>query len=677
MRLPRAPIAARTLALLVSSLAFVGASAHAAEDANFAIERYRPALDRDGILDTESASVGQHLNVDVTALGMYELNPLVVYTTAGGAKVRSVPLVANRLGGNLMGAVSLFDWVQLGLDLPFTLYQNRDVGPVGPLVANPQASLGTTGIGDLRVVPKLRILREQDQGINVAIIPAFTLPSGTPQKTYLGDEAATFDPEIAIGRSFGGFRANLNAGLRLRPTRTFLNTTFGSEVDLHLGAAYRFHDSLHLPLEIAASLSNAYGIVSPLSGSTTPLEINGGLTYDLWGPLQGFVDVGAGIVAGLGTPDLRVIAGMRFSPRNDDLDGDGIPNDKDQCPKEAEDKDGFEDSDGCPDPDNDKDGILDVDDKCPNEAGDAKHHGCPAIDTDKDGIEDADDACPKEAGTAELKGCPDADKDGIADKDDACPNDAGSKELKGCPDTDKDGIADKDDACPKDAGPEKFKGCPDTDKDGIPDNTDKCPTEPEDKNGPGGKDGCPAAPRVTLTDKKVELLEKVYFDTDKDTIQERSFPLLNEVSEVLKKNAQVTKVRIEGHTDSEGSTGHNQNLSQRRANAVMKYLTDKGVDAKRLTAAGFGESKPIADNATEEGREKNRRVEMNVIEIDGKPVTATTKVESKPEPKKADAVKADDKKADAKPEAKKADDKAAPKADAKKADDKRPEPKKP
>jgi outer membrane protein OmpA-like peptidoglycan-associated protein len=129
----------------------------------------------------------------------------------------------------------------------------------------------------------------------------------------------------------------------------------------------------------------------------------------------------------------------------------------------------------------------------------------------------------------------------------------------------------------------------------------------------------PAAepPRVEVRDNRIEIHEKIQFAYDKATILEASFSLLNEVADVIKKNPHIKKIQIEGYASSEGEARHNKKLSDERARSVMKYLVDKGgIPAERLTARGFGIDKPIADNSTEEGREKNRRVEFNIVEQD-------------------------------------------------------------
>lgn len=122
--------------------------------------------------------------------------------------------------------------------------------------------------------------------------------------------------------------------------------------------------------------------------------------------------------------------------------------------------------------------------------------------------------------------------------------------------------------------------------------------------------------RVELRDNKIEIREKIQFEHNSSTIKEVSHSLLNEVAKVIKENPQIKKLRIEGHASSDGADDYNLRLSDARAKAVREYLISQGVAADSLVAQGFGETKPIATNDTEEGREKNRRVEFNVVEQD-------------------------------------------------------------
>ncbi|MCB4798182.1 OmpA family protein [Neotamlana laminarinivorans] len=257
--------------------------------------------------------------------------------------------------------------------------------------------------------------------------------------------------------------------------------------------------------------------------------------------------------------------------------------------------------------DTDGDGIYDKDDACPEVAGLEAFNGCP--DTDGDGIEDSKDDCPNEAGLAELNGCPDSDGDGVADKDDNCPTVAGLAALAGCPDADGDGVTDADDACPDVAGPAANKGCPwpDTDGDGVLDKDDKCP----EVKGTVANAGCP---EVTEEVQKTlnEYAKTILFDTGKATIKSQSEAVLGDIIGILKEYP-TAKFTVEGHTDSVGSEKLNQRLSDSRANSVKEYLVSHGIDAFRLSALGYGESKPIDTNKTRAGRANNRRVEINLV----------------------------------------------------------------
>jgi outer membrane protein OmpA-like peptidoglycan-associated protein len=201
----------------------------------------------------------------------------------------------------------------------------------------------------------------------------------------------------------------------------------------------------------------------------------------------------------------------------------------------------------------------------------------------------------------------DRDGDGVADSEDRCPNLPGPASNHGCPlnqDTDGDGIPDAEDACPEQAGPAEYDGCPDSDGDQIPDNVDKCPDRP----GPAENEGCPVNQLVTLESNKIKLNGTVLFDTGRATIQPQSFPLLNEVFDILKRHPELGVVRVEGHTDNRGGREYNQDLSERRAHAVLQYLVTKGIPQERLRSKGYGFEKPIDTNDTALGRAKNRRV---------------------------------------------------------------------
>ena len=306
-----------------------------------------------------------------------------------------------------------------------------------------------------------------------------------------------------------------------------------------------------------------------------------------------------------------------------DEDHDGVPDYLDHCLGTLSEAVAYVDTLGC-DKDTDGDGVEDYRDLCPNtprEAwGKVDNTGCP-MDTDGDGVADYLDECPgtPEAayGRIDAKGCPlDSDGDGVADYLDECPGTPeaahGKVNDKGCPtDGDGDGVPDYLDECPDTPGQAigfvDAKGCElDSDGDEVPDYKDACP------NVAGLKEnkGCPELKREVR-----QLLQKamqgIEFESGKATIKSKSYPLLDQIAAIFIENTNYI-IEVQGHTDNTGKEEANKALSQKRADAVRDYMIAKGVDFQRLTAVGYGQEQPIADNATKAGRAKNRRVEFKI-----------------------------------------------------------------
>ena len=245
-------------------------------------------------------------------------------------------------------------------------------------------------------------------------------------------------------------------------------------------------------------------------------------------------------------------------------------------------------------------------------------------DRDKDGVLDDFDDCYKIFGLKELNGCPDKDKDGTRDIDDECPEEYGPKITKGCPDRDSDGIADKIDICPEIPGLPEFKGCPDTDGDGLQDKFDDCPEE----WGPVINRGCPKGPSqdtvyITITDTVyitindnsdlINVFKDVKFESNEYILTNRSKIVLDSVSNYLNLKQEL-RILITGHTDSFADPKYNLELSKNRVKKVQQYLTSKGITKSRIQIAWKGELEPIDKNSTRIGRERNRRVEILILE---------------------------------------------------------------
>jgi outer membrane protein OmpA-like peptidoglycan-associated protein len=261
--------------------------------------------------------------------------------------------------------------------------------------------------------------------------------------------------------------------------------------------------------------------------------------------------------------------------------------------------------DGCPPPDRDLDGVADGLDACPGTSGrrnaDPTRNGCPA-DYDRDGVADAEDACPNQAGVASVDpsrhGCPgevDRDGDAIADRVDACPDKKGARSedpsRHGCPaqDSDGDGVADAEDACPSERG---------------------------QRSHDPARSGCPRDVRVTTGE--IVILKQIHFRFGRasldQTIDPVSDDLLTEVRDVIQQHPEIEVIEVQGHADDVGAAPVNVQISLRRADAVRSWLVSRGVDAKRLVSRGYGSKVPLAENTTEEGRQRNRRVQFVIVQ---------------------------------------------------------------
>jgi OOP family OmpA-OmpF porin len=275
--------------------------------------------------------------------------------------------------------------------------------------------------------------------------------------------------------------------------------------------------------------------------------------------------------------------------------------------------------------DEDADGVSDKKDMCPGTPLGAivDVGGCP-LDADKDGVFDGLDDCAgtPTGATVDARGCPtDSDGDGVFDGVDKCEaTPTGARvDAAGCPlDADGDGVFDGIDTCANTPTGAKVDalGCPlDTDNDGVPDGIDRCPDTPP--NARVDVSGCP----IEVSEKEIELLDtgkitvrNIRFATGKADLAPESGPVLDEIGRILV-NWPDLRVEIGGHTDADGSEAFNQKLSDQRAKAVLDYLTGKfpGIKADQYVTKGYGESEPVATNATRDGKAQNRRVEFKVL----------------------------------------------------------------
>ena len=377
-------------------------------------------------------------------------------------------------------------------------------------------------------------------GFGLAALGAVSVPTGD-RASFASDGSMTVSLRLLAEYALGPAAVRASLGYELRtaqqtwsepicapPTSICLApVTFGDQIPWSVGATLRpkgvlpsldsgdrqsWEIALHgwLPATPVAPFQAGAGALSPAL-----VTADDRVTLGHYGDAFVLAGVDVGLDRAVGVPAVRFVVGAGWAPRAHDRDDDGIPDDFDECPDLAEDRDGIQDEDGCPEDDADGDGILDGQDACPLVPGvwwnDPRKNGCPAPDTDGDGIPDPVDACPAVPGVhsddPKKNGCPaekqDRDHDGIPDDADKCPDEPedvdGNEDFDGCPDLDDDGdgIPDAVDACPKEKGDPSTdptrNGCPNPDRDGdtYDNGIDRCPDQPEVFNGVKDDDGCP------------------------------------------------------------------------------------------------------------------------------------------------------------------------------------------
>lgn len=467
-------------------------------------------------------------------------------------------LVPFRTDIHILGAYQLHPRIEVAADLPIFIAQAANFGLLTAQGFPLQNPPGPVGLGAPRILGRVQILKQSEFPIvGLAGVLEVRIPIGGVAN-LMSDRGFVFAPRLAVERAIGPVRILGNIGWRLRtaPGR-FLNLYVAQEFTLSGGAIIDLPNfSRFQSNQLIAELNLATPAEAPFTFTEsealkTPFELMVGARTQFAGNWGAQLAIGKGLgSAGYGREAIRFTLALTYEHvAQPDDDNDGIPNNVDGCPNQAEDKDGIEDTDGCPE----------------------------AREPDRDG-------------------------DGVPDKVDLCPDAPGLQELDGCPDKDGDQVPDNVDKCPDQPGPPQLQGCP--------------PPEEEEE--------------VVLESERIRINNQILFEFGSDRIDPRSFKLLDEVAEVLKKNPDVGPVIIEGHTDNVGSRDANINLSKRRARSVEKYLVEKGIAAKRLRSEGFGFDKPIATNDTPLGRAKNRRTEFKLLdEIETKPPT-----EVKPEEKK-------------------------------------------
>jgi OmpA-OmpF porin, OOP family len=619
-----------------------------AVEGEFAVQTFEPAMGPRNYLSVAGARTDGEWAFSMGVMFNYAHLPFVVRSCKSqencdeknATQIEDVGVIRDYFAWDVMASLTPFPRLQIGLRVPLAYVKGDGIDTTDGSSAN--EPLSAFGVGDPVLEGKVRLWGDSTSPYVIGAALDLSAPLGhvTSENSYIGNFNGSLPMTIGLKGIFDGAVGPLSFGLNVkgiyRPEARLGSTTLGPfEFRYGVGAGYQISPIFRV-------LAEGYGSTKfSTKNGTNTLEVDGAIQISPLNLGMHFTaGGGAGIIEGVGVPQWRVLGGVSFVYEVGDKDGDGMNDNEDQCPTDKEDVDKFEDTDGCPEDDNDQDKILDDVDKCPLEPevlnGLKDTDGCPDAvpDADKDGVPDADDKCPDKFGkvrTKEWYGCADTDQDGVPDPIDKCidgkEDTDGFEDTDGCPDpdNDNDGILDDADECllvPEiKNGFKDEDGCPDevpdTDKDGISDTKDKCPKVPENINGIEDDDGCPdkGPALVQITEGEIKILQKVEFATGSDKITGAvSFAVLDAVTSVLRIRPEILQVEVAGHTDNVGNEKQNIDLSQKRAEAVVNYLATKGsIDRGRLVAKGYGPSKAIADNKTNAGRQKNRRVEFIIL----------------------------------------------------------------
>ena len=582
---------ASTVAAMLAVTGIGGAAGVAGAD-NLALSTFTPTPETvQGGFQLQSGQVGEAGAWVASAVMSYATDPLV-QDSYGSDGVRSQSVVSRSTLLDVGGAVALFHRWELGANMP--LYsQDGELG-----VSTDQMYAVTpahaSARGDLTLHAKVRLLARALEGGGLAAIGGglqLTLPTATegqftgvkyPTGRVLG--LATLVPGAFSHR----LSLTANAGAVLQATSAYANLEQKSGLLWGLGASVRAFDRVWIAGEMYGSFvpsgrAEAMGSVVSL----TPIEWLAGVHLRPDHRFTIGLAAGRGLTSSVGTPALRAVLSLAVTPRADELkpihpppppkpdldeDGDGLRDSVDRCDSAAEDKDGFEDGDGCPDPDNDGDGVVDAADKCPDQPEDLDKFedldGCPELDNDADGVPDVADRCPLVA----------EDKDGFLDAD-------------GCPELDNDG-------------------------DGIADQNDACPQKPETVNGTKDDDGCPDKGQglVSVSADRLEVLEQIQFAAGTAKLSPRSTNVLQQAAATLRGHAEVLKLRVTCHVNPSANPARDQALSEERAAAVRDWLVQWGIAPSRVDTRGFGGTKPLAKAGSRNAAAINDRVELIILD---------------------------------------------------------------
>ena len=567
---------------------------------------FRPSIDSKLTLWTDDTVLGPDKHMSWRVLFNYVNDPLI-YVDGTGERVE---LLSDLLTANVMGGFTYWR-LRAGVDIPVYLRSFGDSG-------------GETGLGDISLDGIFQILDHDKAPIGLALNGRMGLPTATVTGPLgnrgFGGEIAVVGDWMPIEKLL--FAANL--GARFQPTEVLENATWDDSFVFRGGVGYIVTDAAGISLDMAGNAT--------FNEFKNPFSVPVEALLGAWGKLPGAPlvlrgGIGTGITAGIGAPKLRTVisvssvhpAKLPASPPALDTDGDGLLDNADDCVDQAEDLDGYADTDGCPEPTTVRFRFVDQEGV---EVPDVSFTLGEAVGTTEMMLDAGELALAAEAegytAAAATVSVPTGAPIEIVQVLPYVPALLGIQAL------DPDGNAVPNAVWYLDGeaqGP-------------VPAAAEPTPVRPGSYRIAAEAEGYLRASEaaelrgdetVTLTlqirptttkvvGAQIDLGDTIYFQTSKSVIKAESFQLLDDVAAILIEHTQIALVRIEGHTDNRGSDADNLALSAARAGAVMKYLIDKGVSAERLESKGYGESKPLDTAQNEAAWSKNRRVDFFIVD---------------------------------------------------------------
>lgn len=556
---------ARLTAWLAVAL-LLGARSSRATD-GFVVDDFEPAALGSSWFSVQSRLPPAPFAIDAGLVLDHAIHPITVYDSRSE---HVVEFIDHQLFARLGAGIRFAKRYAVNVSMPILLSTHGESIRMGDHYFD--APRGQD-VGDLRLELTF-LLPRLSHSFDLFAGARLWLPTGNHHK-FAGDGGVRVAPQVGLAGSGGMFayalRATLEGHFR---DNDFAGHNWGTR--LQVGGAFGIETDrrrLTIGPEVYASTEVGSDF---LVGAVTRAEALFGAHYFLQERWRFGLGCGFGLSTGIGTPDARLLAMFSWNllreprpvpppPRAQSSDAPAVALAKEPTapppPPPAE------------PPDSDRDGVPDPSDACPQIPGitstDPRLNGCPAVgDQDDDGIVDSADACLTVPGVA-----------------------TGDPARNGCP---------------------AIAAVVDLDSDGILDTDDACPDRPGTASSEPSAHGCPQA---KLVGARIEILGRIEFETRSSELRPESEPTLRAVLQVLQNQPTILRLSVDGHTDNRGAPAHNEQLSLRRAEAVIYWLVTQGIDATRLVARGFGSKKPIDGNDSEQGRRNNRRVEFNVVEF--------------------------------------------------------------